>query len=271
MLNATSALRKASESGEPLPPIPALHRLTENRVLFRFGQLVMIGARPNAGKSTFAQWLAAEWNLDTLYFSADQDAHTTVVKLASAMTGHKGYEIEQHLGADDSGGAFYEDALTASNIQFVFDSNPSVEDMVHEVHAYVEMFDQYPQVIVVDNLLNVQDSGELAVDQWIVGELHALARETGALVLLLVHATEATKREPHMPSAMKEILNKLAQLPDMVLTVALSDENNEFRIAAVKTRGTKADPMAKSPYLLGSDFSRCAFFPSPYSRDGRSW
>jgi hypothetical protein len=160
------------------------------------------------------------------------------------------------------GEAYYETLLEDSRIHFCFDGNPSLEDIESELNAYVDTFDSWPEVIVVDNLINVEGSGEYQEDQFIVRELHGLARTTGSCVILLAHASENAVKDVSMPPSKKALINKVAKFPDLILTVALHEETSEFRVARVKTRGTKSDPNATRPYVLGSDFSRVQFFDS---------
>ena len=226
--------------------------------VFRKGHLVMVAAIPNAGKSTFAEWLAANVAWPTLYFSADQDAWTSTTKLIAALTGEDANRVALNLNAGEGEG-YYEDILEKSPIQFCFDSNPSLEDMGHEMDAYVETWDSYPDVIVVDNLVNIQGEGDKSSDMFILSELHGLARKTKACVVVLVHASEASTKDPLRPPTRKDIINKLSVLPDMVLTVAYDPERSIFYIAVVKTREAKADPNADHPVAITADFSRVQF------------
>ena len=66
------------------------------------------------------------------------------------------------------------------------------------------------ELIVIDNLVNVQ--GPRTTRAHIHhGELHWIARATGAHVQVLVHASENSTPNPLRPSRMKDIINKLRQ------------------------------------------------------------
>ena len=261
---AAKGLRRASKSGAALPHVPVLQKLHAGRVNLRRGQLVMVAAIPNAGKSALAEWYASQVGVPTLYISADQDEWTTMTRLASSITNTESHVIAEAIGTGQD--APYREALASSLVAFCFDSNPSVEDIWEELDAWVEIHDDWPALIVVDNLVNIEGSGELQADQWIISELHGMARITRACVMVLVHASEASVRDHAWPPTRKDILNKLSKFPELVLTVANDPATNEFKVAVVKSRETKADPTAEHPYILGVDFERMQFMPSPPSR-----
>lgn len=256
-LAATKALRKASESGEPLPLPPAMARVVQAGGVFRRGHLVVIGAVPNAGKSSFAQWIAAETNVETLYFSADQDPFTTVTRLGATLTGSHIDEVARAITAGT--GESYFAALATSNIQFVFDSTPSLDVIGLELDAYVDTWDEFPKLIVIDNLINIDIAGESAeTDNFIMSELHGMARRTKACVVVLAHASE-NKTKENQPPARKDLLNQIGKFPELIFGVALDEATNDFHVAVTKTREGKADPYAKRPITLGSDFGRQQF------------
>lgn len=241
MLTASRALHKAKDA-TPLPRVAALHALHELGVLPRLGQMLMIVGQPGAGKSTFALWYAFMLNLPTLYFSADMAAHTAITRLGSLTTG---MPVNAVSDAIEYGGLEYiQEELTSSPIQWCFDSSPSLQDIADELASYVELWDSYPKIIVIDNLMNVEGtSGEdVGGSRFVLQELHRLARETGCAVLVLHHARE--EGNPLEPSAREKIQGKVAQLPELILTVALDGE--QFKIAPVKNRNGYQDPSAKN-------------------------
>lgn len=262
-VSATKALYKAAESGEPLPVPGVLSEIERRGGVFRKGHLVMIAAASNSGKSSFAEWLTAEANVETLYFSADQDPWTTTTKLAALLSGQTTHAVAEALTEGGDGEAYFNSVLEESKLHFVFDSNPSLEDIGQELDAYVDTWDEYPECIVIDNITNIDASGEHHDDQFITSELHGLARRTRACVIVLAHMKEGSVKDSSMPLPKKDIYNQLHRYPDMILSVALHEENEEFRVAIVKTREGKADPQAKRPVVLGSDFSRCIFTARP--------
>ena len=217
----------------------------------------MVAGMPKAGKSNWAMWWVAEMNLPTLYFSADMSQHTATTRLASWATGHTVQTVED--GLSGPGLDFYTDALQRSRIQWCFDSSPATEDIMEELDAYVEAHDAWPQVIVIDNLMNVQASEEFAGQQFIMSELHSLARLTGATVIVLHHCSEAGQSDVTLPPPRKAIMNKVSQLPEIVFTVALDPASSQFRVACVANRSGKGDATGKSYITLRSEVERCQF------------
>jgi len=254
MLTASRALHKAKDA-TPLPVVAELQALHELGVLPRLGQMLMIVGQPGAGKSTFALWYAFKLGLPTLYFSADMAAHTAITRLGALSTG---LTVSAVSDAIEYGGLEYiQEELDGSPIQWCFDSSPSLQDIADELDSYVELWDAYPKIIIVDNAMNVEGaSGEdVGGIRFVLQELHRLARETGCAVLVLHHARE--EGNPLEPSAREKIQGKVAQLPELILTVALDGE--QFKIAPVKNRNGYQDPSGKNCRRLLADPERATF------------
>jgi AAA domain len=254
VLTASRALYRAKDA-TPLPTVAELLPLHELGVLPRLGQMLMVVGQPGAGKSTFALWYAFKLGLPTLYFSADMAAHTATTRLGALVTGER---VSFVADAIEGGGIdFIQDELSSSKIQWCFDSSPSLEDIADELAGYVELWDSYPKVIIIDNAMNVEGaSGEdVGGIRFVLQELHRLARETGSAVLVLHHARE--EGNPLEPSPREKIQGKVAQLPELILTVALDGER--FKIAPVKNRNGYQDPSAKVYRQLSADPERASF------------
>ena len=213
----------------------------------------MVAGVPNSGKSSLALHMAGAMQVPSLFFSADQDWWTTVTKFTASLTGEPARAIFGSLQPT------WVEAMESSHVWFCFDSTPSIEDIGRELDAYTEVHDEWPSVIWVDNLVNIEGAGEYQADQWIMSELHYLARHTGALVVVLAHASEAQVSDPSRPPRRKDIINKLAKLPETVFTVANSDDR--FLLALAKSRETRSDPNAERPFVLGVNFETMQFYP----------
>jgi hypothetical protein len=227
-------------------------------VRFRAGQVVMVTGRPKAGKSNFAQWLVTQWGLPTLYYSLDMDAFTAACRQAAIVTGHR---LEGIAAAMESGGeGWYEDELDGSEVAFCFDTTPELPDIQAEMDAYVELNDLYPSVVVVDNLLNIEcGEGTHGDYKHVMKQLQSLARQTGALVIVLHHAREGTKDITRPPSA-AETDNKINQIPETLLSVAKNPDDDRFQIAVLYQRfGGRSDPNAEHPATIWADFSTMSF------------
>lgn len=223
----------------------------------------MVVGQPGAGKSTFALWYVFKLNLPTLYFSADMAPHTATTRHGALASGETVSFVSE---AVEGGGLEYiQGELAGSHIQWCFDSSPSLDDIADELSAYVELWDSYPAVIVIDNLMNVDGAGgdDVGGIRFILSELHRLGRETGSAIIILHHARE--EGNPLEPSPREKIQGKVAQLPELVLTVAL--DGDEFKIAPVKNRNGFQDPTGKTWRRLAAVPEKAtfnAFVPRTY-------
>jgi DnaB-like helicase C terminal domain len=197
----------------------------------------MVAAAPNAGKSMFALVYAIKANIPTLFFSADTDISTVALRVAAATSGHTQVTAEANLNNDPNYYRKYLDGV--SNIQWVFDSSPNLDDLEMEIKAYVELYGIYPQLIVIDNLMNVvaESDNEWAGLRDIMMNLHDMARKTEACVLVLHHVSEASEYgSPTMPPPRRAIHGKVSQLPAVILTLGYDPSQGFLRVAPVKNR-----------------------------------
>jgi hypothetical protein len=229
---------------------------------------MMIAAAPNGGKSFLALWYAVANNLPTLYISADTDQATTLYRALAMITGDKVDDIEEAFeqGADD---AYTPDLHRISNLRFTFDPTPTMDDINLEVQAFEEMWGKPPSVIVIDNLMNVV-SGEGASgwqDMMEISQfLHHLARKSEAAVLILHHTSESEGKAAYPPPR-KAVINKVSQLPEVILTVAMVPDEQVFRVACVKNRSGSHDPSGHNFTTLYVIPERMQLFTDPQSKN----
>ena len=257
MLTPSRALTVASDA-EALPEVKALSPLYGYGFVPRAGQVLMVAGQPGSLKSMFGQWYADELALPTLYFCADSDPHTAVTRLAAKRTGHTTNEVAEAI--ENGAEGYFAEALASSQIQFCFDSGPTLGDMAEEIHAYVELWDRYPRLIIVDNLLNIEaETGEEFAGMRLVSkEIHRMARETGAAVVLLHHMREC--ENPALPQPRAHLQGKVSQIPERILSVAYDPDEGCFKMAPVKNRGGRQDATGKIYFRLTADPARAAFY-----------
>ena len=235
MLNLNRAWRGSNTNATPLPDVWIA--LANKQIKFRRGQVCMVAAAPNAGKSMFALIYAIKAKVPTLFFSADTDTATVMMRAASHLSGHEQLLVESNLLSNRH---YYDKYLSEmESIQFVFDSSPSLDDIELEIKAYVELFGIPPELIVVDNLMNVvsESDNEWAGLRAIMVEFHDMARKTEACVLVLHHVSEQTEYgKENKPPARRAIHGKVSQLPALILTLFFDPKENKLMIAAVKNR-----------------------------------
>ena len=211
--------------------------LKDKHIQFRRGQVCMVAAAPNVGKSMFALVYALQANARTLFFSADTDTTTVMMRAASHLSGHSQITVESNLLTNSNW--YNEKFEKMSNIQWVFDSSPSLDDIETEIKAYIELYGAAPELIVIDNLMNVaaETDNEWAGLRAIMMDLHDMARQTEACVLVLHHVSEQSEYGQGMqPPPRRAVHGKVSQLPALMLTMGYDPYNKELLVAAVKNR-----------------------------------
>ena len=235
MLGLSRAWRGSNTNATPLPDV--WKDLAKKQIKFRRGQVCMVAAAPNAGKSMFALIYAVKAKVPTLFFSADTDTPTVMMRAASHLSGHSQLLVEANL---NNSRHYYDKYLSdMENIQFVFDSSPSLDDIELEVKAYVELYGIPPELIVIDNLMNVvaESDNEWAGLRAIMVEFHDMARKTEACVMVLHHVSEQSEYgKTSDPPARRAIHGKVSQLPALILTLGFDPLDNTLKVAAVKNR-----------------------------------
>jgi predicted ATP-dependent serine protease len=257
-------------------PLPDVWKgLAAKQIQFRRGQVCMVAAAPNAGKSMFALIYAMKAKVPTLFFSADTDTTTVMMRAAAHSSGHNQMTVEQSLSADSHYYDKHFDKL--GHIKWVFDSSPSLDDIELEIKAYVELYGEAPQLIVVDNLMNVaaETDNEWAGLRAIMMELHDMARKTEACVLVLHHVSEQSEYgSPTKPAHRRAIQGKVSQLPALILTLGYDASNGELKVAAVKNRFGPHTADASDYVTLNVDYGSCQIsdknaFGAMLARDAR--
>ena len=256
MLDLQRAWGTVLTKATPLPDVWS--DLAAKQIKFRRGQVCMVAAAPNAGKSMFALIYAVKAKVPTLFFSADTDTTTVMMRAAAHSSGHNQVNVEQNLSTDSH---FYDGYFEKlKHIKWVFDSSPSLDDIELEVKAYVELYGQSPELIIIDNLMNVaaETDNEWAGLRAIMMELHDMARKTEACVLVLHHVSEQSEYgSPTEPPARRAIHGKVSQLPALILTLGYNPTNAELKIAAVKNRFGPHAADGKDYVILFVDYGSC--------------
>ena len=235
MLDLSRAWGGVLTKATPLPDVWA--SLKAKEIKFRRGQVCMVAAAPNAGKSMFALIYAIKAKVPTLFFSADTDTTTVMMRAAAHTSGHSQVTVEANLATNTH---YYDSHFEKfGHIKWVFDSSPSIDDLELEIRAYVELYGQAPELIVIDNLMNVtaETDNEWAGLRAIMMELHDMARKTEACVLVLHHVSEQSEYgSPTKPPHRRAIHGKVSQLPALILTLGYDPAEATLRVAAVKNR-----------------------------------
>ena len=146
------------------------------------------------------------------------------------------------------------------HIQWVFDSSPSLDDVELELKAYQELYGRNPELIIIDNLMNVvaETDNEWAGLRAIMMELHDLARNTEACVMVLHHVSEASEYgDGTLPPPRRSIHGKVSQLPSLMLTLGYDPFNKVMKVAAVKNRFGPHQADGKDFVALTANYAVC--------------
>lgn len=238
-------------AGEPLPTVWPV--LAEKGTKFIRGQLVLIAAGPGVGKSALALTLALKAKVPTVYFSADSDAQIQLSRAISILGNLPYREAWERARTGDLEGI---PGLDEAMIRFDYNASPTVEKIDAKLQAYVEVFEEYPELIIIDNITNVRRDGD-SDDPFnglesLMDELHNLARSTGACVVGLHHVTGGYN-DADKPVPLSGIKGQIARVPEMVLTLHRTESNfgsDQLHVSTVKNRSGRANPSGNDPVSL---------------------
>jgi KaiC/GvpD/RAD55 family RecA-like ATPase len=274
----------ASETGQPLPHVPGLIDLYANGNEIYRGALTMVAGLPGGRKTAFGLAFAEGVNSPALYFSADSDAATVTSRLIAMHERNvSASQIRREMNDDDYAKIHYSGLAAEydSKIEFCFDPDPDLADIHDEIDAWVERYDDYPALIVCDNLLDIFHGGEDDVSGFkaVLKGLKTLARETNAAVLVLHHmreldGTDRNPIDPGKPAPRKALQGRPSQTPAAIISVAA--EVDQFHTAWVKDRNAADDPLANNYATYRMDADHNVFEPwrslagTPMPREGWS-
>lgn len=273
MLDLSRAWSSVLTKATPLPDVWSA--LANKQIKFRRGQVCMVAAAPNVGKSMFALIYAVKARVPTLFFSADTDTTTVMMRAVSHLSGHSQVSVEQSLATNIHYYDKYFEKL--KHIKWVFDSSPSLDDLELEVKAYVELYGISPELIVIDNLMNVvaETDNEWAGLRAIMMEFHDMARKTEACVLVLHHVSEQSEYgSPTEPPARRAIHGKVSQLPALILTLGYNPDMGTLKVAPVKNRFGPHAANGSDYATLYVNYAACQIadgdqYGAMYARDAR--
>ena len=201
----------------------------------------MIAGRPGSQKSGFALWLVTEWNLPTIYFAADMTLNEVSIRLACSKMGMCTDEIQERLDAGGHDAAEVQRAIADMPFQIATGAI-TWRALDTQIEAYVELHDRFPEVIVVDNLMDVEEgASDYHAQMEIMQSLVEVARFTGATVLVLHHASDKGDGYSTDAPARKDIKNGMAEKPQLILGVALDNYTLDFQVAILKQRMGPSD------------------------------
>lgn len=260
MLTASRALSRNIKAGEPLPRVEGLRDLYGMGFAPRRGNVIMVAGRSGSGKSAFALWWTAEMSrhgLSVLYFSADMSPFTASARLASMATGHTLEEVEQGMKATPE---YFTRAADEYPIRFAFDNPLTLEGIEQELLVDVAVNNRYPDIIVLDNLMDFEGGeADYQAQMSLMQYVTELSRVTGATTLILHHASDKTDASVRTPPPRRDVKSGLSEKPEIALTVAVDRDRSLLNIAVVKQRMGPDDPTGTKFASLQADMAHNHF------------
>lgn len=246
MFNLIQSQYARGSAGEPLPTV--FEALEEAGLKLIRGQLVLIAAGPGVGKSAFTLTLAMKSKVPTVYFSADSDSATQASRALSIATGMPTAMSSEIVleGLLDT----YNEHLRQP-IHFDYDASPSIDHIENVLEAYKQIYDHYPELIVVDNITNVRKETDEDAPfeglEALMDYLHTVARNTGACVVGLHHVT-GSFNDADKPVPLSGIKGQIGRVPEVILTLHKSKlmgfdgDYDQLNVSIVKNRSGRAEP-----------------------------
>lgn len=248
LLTAGRAFRESAHSAPELPAVPELDALYRVGARPRCGELIMVAGRSGAQKSGFAMFWVQRMGLKTLYFAGDMTAFEASSRLAAMQAREPAEQIELKIAAGDT--AVYDLLLQDSRIVFAFGQPITWQSIGDHLDAWVELHSEWPECIVIDNLMDMQDAdSDYQAQMQQMQELTALSRDTGCTVIVLHHATEKSPdMDPALPPSRRSIKGGLTEKPQLILGVAFVEQvlGSELRVAVLKQRSGRNDSSGRT-------------------------
>lgn len=254
MLTLAQSAAVRGSAGEPLPVV--WEALGDKGTHFVRGQLALVAAGPGTGKSAYVLSYALKSKVSCLYFSADSDAFVQLSRSLAIMGDMNMSEAGELARSEDY--TRIAQIVGGSPVRFSYNSTPTLEHIQDQIMAYEELYGDFPELIVVDNALDVElDASEdqaQSLDQ-LMAWLHDMARTTEACVIVLHHVT-GPYNDAKTPIPLSGVKGQIGRVPELILTLHKGESGygdvEELRISTVKNRGQKADPS-------GNDYAELTF------------
>jgi RecA-family ATPase len=254
ILTARQSLYARGDAGNPLPDV--FKALSDKGTRFLRGQVVLVVAPAGAGKSAFILSYAVKAKVSTLYFSADSDPFTQLSRMLSIEFGWPLARSTEMVRTSQLGEAAAR--LDDIPIRFSYAASPTLDDIELELDAYCELYGDYPELVIIDNLTNVvtaqSEEDPFSGLESLLDYLHGMARATGSCVVPLHHVT-GPYNDAAKPIPLSGVKGQISRVPEMILTlhrVPQTFGSDSLRVSTVKNRSAKADPS-------GQDYAELTF------------
>lgn len=246
MQTLSRSVGRKEVAAEPLP-MPFASWASRG-IRFRRSSVSMIAGLPASYKTMLLQNLLVGMKVPTLGFSTDSSLETIRARLLAIASGRPTEETERWPFSQPDKAA--ELLGSYDFLKMDFRPDPTLDDIWLETFAYAEVHGRWPEQIAVDI---VSDVGHEAGDEWatlrdLMRQSKVLARETGAHVLLIHHASDSPAAKRPCPRR-SDIHGKVAAIPELIITCGMDDQG-QLRVACVKNRHAKADKDAQNHFAM---------------------
>lgn len=278
-----SLVRLARRESTAGPSLSTTYRCLDDEGLsLRPGELHLVTATAGSLKSTLLLNILYRGQYTALYFSADTRPKTVYTRMATMVSNypdcypnnkdavkygdewpdHTMYQVSQWYQDDPERLVPYL-RKGGRNIQWCFEEAPTMDSIQDELNAYAEVHGCYPQVVVVDNLMDVDSDhpDEYAGMKETMKALKTLAARTDAAVVVLHHINESSKFDPTVDQgapARKDITGKVSHGSSLIFTMhynrpEVQGDTGRLLVAPVKNREGKDDPSGNWVIALDAD------------------
>lgn len=248
---ARSARKVADEGGEFLPTV--FHAFDSMKIKVRAGTVTLVAGPPGAMKTGLILYLVLHWNRPSLYMAADVESFEIVERAGAAMSG----DTMEQVRANPEAYAHWFKGV--SNVRFSYEDSPTYKDLELEVAAYAEVFGRFPEVIVVDNVVNLvgDQPDEWAAHRDHAHVLHALAHRTQSAVIALAHMSD-DRTDPSTPAPRSKLMGKISALPKAIWSLAL--DGDKLLVAPAKNKWGREYPSGQVYATVYVDPARSRFY-----------
>lgn len=211
-------------------------------------------------KTILALNLVDRISVPTLYFSSDSDDFTMASRVLAMKSGETVEVTEEWTRSEVDRSQRILEAF--DHVRWSFNSGPSLDHMELIADAYAEVNGEYPHMVVIDIMMDVDYEGVDQQNYWALSnELKALARKWMAAVLIVHHSSEGVEGKPCPPRS--AIMGKANQLPVLILTLApeIVGDETHLLVAIVKNRFGTADLTGKTFFALKAQPELCRIQP----------
>jgi len=200
----------------------------------------LVAAAPGVGKSVMGLRITFTMRVPSLYLACDSDEDEMLVR-----TVQMGQNLDQETAERQiaEGGILARQVFEEVDyVRFDFPGNPDIEEIVERTRAFAEASGEWPQLIVVDNLMDVawDDGTEREGHNSVMSRLGELARAARAAVLVLAHVT-GQYEDGNQTIPLSGLMNKIGKKPRMVLTIC-NGSDRQVWVSVLKNRRGNADP-----------------------------